>query len=344
MAVRIDLVDPTDDAFGAWFAAFSASNRAMWPDRPGWQPPELRARALCRSPIRLDLLAAREGAGPVVVATGMELAQRDNPHLTTVSIDVHPDARRRGVGSALLAEIERRARAGGRTVVAGWEEEPAGSPVPSPGARFARRHGYEEVAVQFQRDLAVPPGWDRLAALEAEARPHAEGYRVLTCSGRWPEEHAADRALMGARMSTDAPTGDLELHEEEWDVARVRQMEELVASMDRTLVVAAALHEPSGQVVAFTEVTIPNGAPERAFQWETLVLSEHRGHRLGTLIKLANLRELVTASPSTSVVATWNARENAPMIAVNDALGCEVVAVAPTWQRRLVSGRVPAGR
>lgn len=340
MALRVELVDPADDAaFDDWFAAFSASNRALWPDRPGWQPPELRARALSPSPIRLDLLAARRAGSPVLGAAGMELAQQDNPHLTTVSIDVHPEARRQGVGTALLAEIERRALAEGRAVVAGWHEERARAPTPSPGTRFARAHGYAEVAVQLQRDLAVPPDRARLDTLVAGARPRGADYEVFTFSGRWPEAHAADRALMGARMSTDAPSGDLDLHEEVWDVERVRQVEQLVGSMDRTLLVAAARHRSSGRVVAFTEITIPRGAPQRAFQWDTLVLAEHRGHRLGTLVKLANLEQLALASTLTTVVATWNARDNAPMIAVNDALGCQVVALARTWQKRLPGPR-----
>jgi len=336
MAIGVEQVDPADDAaFDAAFAAFAASNRHLWPERPGWQPPELRARALSPSPIRFDLLAARRDDGLVVGVAGMELAQRDNLHLTTVSIDVHPDARRQGVGTALLAEIERRARADGRTVVAGRHEERVGDPTPTPGTRLARAHGYEEVALDIQRDLVTPPDRARLDALAAEARTSAADYEVLTFSGAWPEADAADRALMGARMSTDAPTGDLDLHEEVWDVERVRQIEQTIRAMDRTLLVAAARHRPSGRVVAFTEIAVPNGAPERAFQWDTLVLAEHRGHRLGALVKLANLEQLALASPRTAVVATWNAHDNAPMIAVNDALGCEVVGLARTWQKRL---------
>ncbi len=342
MGIRVEPVDATDDAaFDAWFSAFAASNRELWPERPGWQPSELRARALSPSPIRLDLLAARRDDGPVVGAAGMELAQRDNPHLTTVSIDVHPDARRQGVGTALLAEIERRALAGGRTVVAGRHEERAGDPTPTPGTRLARAHGYEEVALDIQRDLATPPDRARLDALAAEARAAAAAYEVVTFTGAWPEAHAADRAVMGARMSTDAPTGDLDLHEEVWDVARVRQIEQTIEAMDRTLLVAAARHRSSDRVVAFTEITVPNGAPQRAFQWDTLVLAEHRGHRLGALVKLANLGQLALASPRTEVVATWNAHDNAPMIAVNEALGCQVVALARTWQKRLGSHPVP---
>ena len=49
----------------------------------------------------------------------------------------------------------------------------------------------------------------------------------------------------------------------------------------------------------------------------------HR-HRLGLLVKLAALQELAVRSPRTRFISTWNAQENAPMIAVNDLLGARV--------------------
>lgn len=55
-----------------------------------------------------------------------------------VTIYLAPDALRRGVGSALLAALETRARSGGiRTLIAGicFENEPS--------ARFFEKHGYE---------------------------------------------------------------------------------------------------------------------------------------------------------------------------------------------------------
>jgi hypothetical protein len=77
-------------------------------------------------------------------------------------------------------------------------------------------------------------------------------------------------------------------------------------------------------MIAFTTMGWPRSRPERAYQWETLVSKDHRGHRLGTLVKLAALQELAVRSPGTRFITTWNAQENAPMIAVNDQLGARV--------------------
>ena len=41
---------------------------------------------------------------------------------------------------------------------------------------------------------------------------------------RLPEEWLEDRALLARRMSTDAPMGDIDLDEQEWDADRVRQL------------------------------------------------------------------------------------------------------------------------
>jgi hypothetical protein len=74
---------------------------------------------------------------------------------------------------------------------------------------------------------------------------------------------------------------------------------------------------------------------ELGYQWDTIVSREHRGHRLGLLVKLANLRLLREVSPKTRYLNTWNADDNAPMVAVNDALGYRPVEVTQEWQLEL---------
>ena len=45
------------------------------------------------------------------------------------------------------------------------------------------------------------------------------------------------------------------------------------------------------------------------------LLREHRGHRLGTLVKLENLRRAARQWPDVRVVSTWNDPDNRPMVA-----------------------------
>lgn len=336
MTRPVDPADPHD--FAAWFAVVDAAGQERWPGRPGWQPDELRAPALDpQGAVRTVLLAEGD---PMVGAGLVELPRHDNRHLAQVMVEVHPDHRRRGVGSAVLAACERLAAADGRRVVWGNDElrlPEAEAEAEAGGFPFGEAHGYGLVLENLRRELVVPVDPERARRLEASALARAAGYDVVTFTGRWPDEWLEDRVLFGRLMSTDAPLGGWALQEERWDRDRVRRHERLVDRMGRELAVAVARHRASGRPVAFTELTVSRAVPELAHQWDTLVLPEHRGRRLGLLVKLANLRQLAAISPGTEVVATWNARSNRPMIDVNDALGCRVVSVGRTWQKELAT-------
>jgi hypothetical protein len=160
-----------------------------------------------------------------------------------------------------------------------------------------------------------------VAALERQVAPHTADYDLVTWWDRCPDELLEDCAALNQAMSTDVPKDEMDWREEVWDGPRLRRNEAEVQAMDRSYVAAGAVHRPTGRMVAFTTMGVPRSAPQRAYQWETLVLREHRGHRLGMRCKLAALQELHAAQPDAQFISTWNAKENAPMIAVNDALG-----------------------
>ena len=71
------------------------------------------------------------------------------------------------------------------------------------------------------------------------------------------------------------------------------------------------------------------------WQGDTLVHGDHRGHRLGMLVKVANLEAMAAERPSTRRVHTWNAGENQWMLAINVALGFRRVATEGAWQKRV---------
>jgi hypothetical protein len=64
----------------------------------------------------------------------------------------------------------------------------------------------------------------------------------------------------------------------------------------------------------------------------TIVDATHRGHRLGMLVKAANLRALRDAVPAVERVITWNAASNTHMIAINEALGFRPQLRFSQWQ------------
>lgn len=332
MTYRILELGPDDDAFADWCEVWSASQLA---DRPDEQPrPESDHVALGRALVAPG--GSRDGThraalveGAVVGALRLLLPRKDNPTLAVLDVAVHPAHRRRGIGTALLDEGVALAVARGRSELISEVDEP----VPDTAGRaFAVRHGWTCDLLETRRDLHLPPDGERLAALEAEAVAASAGYELVTWRDCTPEEYLADRALLERRMTTDAPHGELPVEEEHWDGERVREYEAAHVARGRTVLSAGAVQD--GRLVAFTDLQVPLGRPERAHQGGTLVLREHRGHRLGALVKAAVLRELAAQLPQVRRISTYNSDSNAPMVAVNEALGFRPAGHLSTWSLR----------
>ena len=332
----VTTVDPTDRAaFDEWFAVLAAIDQERQPGGPGWQREERVAKALDRDgPQENRCLVARRG-GQVVGIASMLLFRRENRDLAQVEVRVLPAHRRHGTGTAIVEVAADVARQTGRTVLAGMDEVWERPDFVDAGGPFARRLGFTPVQRNVRRRLDLPLDPARAAALRADPRASPAGYSLLTFADRWPDEYLEDRCLLGYRMSTDVPTGEQELEAEEWDAARVRDMEAMLAAQHRAKVTTAARHNATGRLIAFTEVAIPLGAPESVWQHDTLVLREHRGHGLGFAVKVANLWAVMERHPAVRVINTWNAADNEHMIAVNDAMGFEVVAHSTFWRKNL---------
>jgi len=332
--VRIEPVDAADDtAFAAWYSAFAGGLKADRDDPPVWEERELRVAHRRQSGhLRRLAYAAVDGDGTVLGGSGIDLPQRDNRSLLMFTIAVPPPHRRRGVGSALFAHVEEVARAEGRSSLLTQFDLPVGVDREDfPAAVFATKRGLTCRNVDFRRVLDLPMPSDLTARLRAAADGSGD-YRLVSWSGPCPEEYADQYAHLKSRLSTDAPIGDMEVEPEHWDVDRLRDEEARVAEQRRTLYVTVAVAS-DGTLAAHTVLVVPSLRPELAFQWDTLVLRDHRGHRLGLALKLANLEAMTAGEPRVRRVTTWNAQQNGPMVAVNDAMGHRVVERHEEWQR-----------
>jgi GNAT superfamily N-acetyltransferase len=277
---------------------------------------------------RLAWAAVRDGN--VVGHLEAVLPLIDNTHRFDFTVAVHPDHRRRRIGSVLLEHVERMARLQQRTVLGAESDVAIGHDDPAVG--FAAQHGFTTAQRELRSRLELPVD---VAAARAEAAKHADGYEVLTSWDGIPDEWLTDRALLSRRMSTDPPMGALDYAEEEWDTERVRRTFGLAREQRRRVVETVARHRASGRLVGFTTLAVAQHTPDVAYQWDTLVLHEHRGHRLGMLLKATNLQALLTELPGVRSVHTWNANENEPMLHVNRALGFEPIGQMTEWQKTL---------
>jgi GNAT superfamily N-acetyltransferase len=336
--VQVTRVDPNDGrAFDEWFAVLLEVDRERWPEGPGWQRVERLAMALDQDgPEEHQCLVARRD-GRVVGIADLELYRRENPHVARVNVCVPREFERGGIGSALVDAAERIAAGTGRTELGGMDETPVLPGYVDRAAPFARALGFEPAQRMVRRRLDLPLDAVHEDALRQNPKVSPEGYTLLTFEDRWPDDSLADRCELGRRMSTDVPVGDQELDEEVWDAGRVRNLEAALAAQNRSKVITAARDDARGRVIAFTELVVPLGAPESAWQHDTLVLREHRGHGLGFAMKVANLFAVTARHPDVRWINTWNAEENGPMIAVNDEMGFEVVSHSVYWRKELRS-------
>ena len=287
------------------------------------------------------MLAAGDPGGPILGVGLMERSLVDNLHAVEVTVAVHPAYRRRGVGTALVAGMGEAAAADGREVLNSIVDVPLSVAAHHPSRSFAPKVGFTPTLGGNTRHLRLPVDparLDQLRGVVAGVRDAAD-YRTFTFDAPWPEELMEDHGELLRRMSTDEPAGDSEREEEFWDERRLRESEELLVARGASKFVAVSQHAPSGRVVAMSEILVGADTPAQAWQAVTVVDRAHRGHRLGLAVKIANLDALAARAPAVRLIVTGNAAVNAPMIAVNDMMGFEVVGEGMFWQKRLGPAR-----
>ncbi|MGY4857209.1 GNAT family N-acetyltransferase [Cryobacterium sp. AP23] len=285
--------------------------------------------------------------GVIVARAVYETLAEPGSEFAWFTVEVLPEYRRRGIGTALAELLDSIADAEHRTISVVYAMSPdapgerlsaptgfGSVPAGNPEVRFLLHRGYRLEQVERGSILPLPVDPVALAAKFAAAQSRAgDAYAVLSWTGPTPARWLDDFALLYTRMSTDAPTAGLEEPEDVWSVDRLVTEQEASATGGRVALVTAALHRPSGRLAGFTELSVPTDARRSVEQDDTLVLREHRGHRLGMLMKAANLQQLALQFPGQSAVTTFNAEENRYMLDVNEALGFVPMGYEGAWRR-----------
>ena len=165
---------------------------------------------------------------------------------------------------------------------------------------------------------------DRLPALAAQAAERLGDYRLSWWTDPAPEEHLASLAAAMSRFIEEIPLGDLDIEPEAWTAERLRGHEARRRAQRRTQLTVVALAS-SGEVAGYTDLSLSPSAPRRAAIGDTLVLPDHRGHRLGLAMKVLLHQKLLEEFPGAETIATGNATTNRFMNAVNEQLGYQLV-------------------
>jgi GNAT superfamily N-acetyltransferase len=279
---------------------------------------------------------ARDGSGEPVGCYLLTLPERENTAMAGCGLVVTPTRRRAGYGTALLAHCADRARRASRSRLASTDATRTKVREGSPGAAFAAATGANRGLAELIRTQAIDAGLlTRLAGLRAAARQRSSGYELLSWVGASPDEHLGQVARVHAAMS-DAPR-DAGVQPQRWDAARIRKSETTAIAHGLRFYSVAARHSATGDFAALTQITTDPGMPGWGIQQLTAVLPEHRGHRLGTLVKIAMLELATGHEPGIRRILTGNAESNEHMNAINAQLGYQVSDVYRSWDLDLTA-------
>ncbi|XAS66467.1 GNAT family N-acetyltransferase [Micrococcaceae bacterium Sec5.7] len=298
-----------------------------------------------------QLFIARVGGEPVGRCS-VTLPLQENTATAGIDVLVASAHRRQGIGRRLLDFAEEVGRGRRRTIFDADCEEPAGRvaeadellpaksgtggvPKSAPSTAFAVNAGYQLEQVETSSSLPLPVAPEHLDALEEAAKAESQDYVLVEWKDSCPEELVDAYAALKSRMGTDLPMAGLEWEAEDWDAARVRDEEQTWGKSGIESLVAAARRRDTGELAAYSALNRRPARPRILSQEDTLVVGEHRGHRLGMLIKIANIRRAQKDWPAGQSVCTWNASENRHMLAINISLGFRPSGYEGEWQKRL---------
>ena len=329
---RLDLLDEAELA--RFHAIGEGAERFERPYATTWGLDEMRIELTEEDPSeRKDCVVAVDG--DEVVGAGIAFsATNDNRHLSWLMPWVEPAQRRRGIGSAVLAELVAICRADHRTDLVMESAYPFDRREDHPHRRFAEKNGFALANTEIRRVRTLPVRDVDLDALIDEAARHHEGYRIETFTGRLPDALLPSFCAAHNRLAVDAPGGDLEFEPESLTPELVRIHEDQARRQGRTKLSTLAITD-AGEVVGYTDLVIPPEDLPNVWQWGTLVTAEHRGHRLGLAVKARGLKELqALIGPERTRILTCNAEQNGHMVSINERLGFRAVEVTPAFLLR----------
>ncbi|KOU42230.1 GNAT family N-acetyltransferase [Streptomyces sp. NPDC054949] len=317
MTIRPVAPPPSDAAVDSWLAVLTAATTTDLPGLPA--PSRVEVAGRLRVPPargRNAFWTTDDGAG---VAGLLLFTDEGNTHTAFLDVlTVRPEARRRGVGTALWERVRAELLARDRTSVSALVD------LEGPGRAFAESLGFENVLrmAWYVQDVATPA-----------AIPATPGYELLCWPGIVPDAWAPALAVAHGAME-DAPSGDMDEQTMTWTAERVRAAQRLVLERGGDLTTVAAV-TPAGEVAAYTVLVRTDPTGPRALQYDTVVVSAHRGHGLGRAVKLRMLADMAACHPDLRQIGTTVADENGPMRAVNESLGYRWERGVGIFQRTL---------
>ena len=321
--MKITALDLSDrDALRELHRAGLVAHRHDRPAAAFWGEAEVLAMLRTDDPEeRFVPLLARDDDGSVLGSAIVFVTLLDNLDKVYAVMSVLPEHRGRGVGDALVEEIQTVARTEGRPVVIVEGYFPVEADDSHPVRAFASRHGFTLANTEVRRTLRLPIDDGTVRGWADDAARHHEGYEIETYVDTVPPELRPSFVDLLNQLMLDAPTGEIDFEAGGTTVQVFDEQTERRIATGRTLIITVAVRD--GAAVAQSTLSIPPGDEElpHMSQWGTYVHRDHRGHRLGMATKARNLLTVQKSHPERTLLHTTNSPVNGPMVSINEAMG-----------------------
>lgn len=328
--ICVDVADPataSDSALGCVHAITDAIARETGAEEP-LEPLEgmiARVRDAASAARASRYWIAREDEVPVGCGAFFWSHSAPQHRIAGFGVDVVPGARRRGVGTRLLAEVLDAAGIERKTTVQTW------TVTGGLGEPFLTAFDGHLGSVARLMDLDISSvDHSLLEDWVLRAPERASGYSLVEWTGSCPPELLDEWVRVMAVMNT-APTDDLIVEERPRTVAEVADDEESARRRGWEGRCVAARENATGNLVGYSAIGISPDS-DVARQGDTVVEPPHRRRGIGRWLKAAMLLRLLDERPDIRRIRSDNAASNAPMLAINQALGFRTVRSNGIWQ------------
>jgi GNAT superfamily N-acetyltransferase len=239
---------------------------------------------------RFLALVAESGGEVVALGTAALNIWTSEPGHSSVSIYVHPDHRKQGIGSTLADRLHQHLEEVGAVRTRAF--------VHPDGLEFARNRGYDGTRqMHFSGlDPRVLP----------DQPPTPDGIRLVPMDQLDPRQAYTADSVASVDEPGDSPLDAIAY--DDW-LAEVWNS----PALDKSLSIAAVAGD---EVASFTAVETDR---DRAWSGMTGTIPAYRGRGLAKLVKSAALRRCAEAGITAAY--TSNDDENGPMLAINNWLG-----------------------
>jgi mycothiol synthase len=260
-----------------------------------------------------------------------------NESIRDVMVQVHPEHRRRGLGTALFSTaIASIPNDGSTTSLTSWTSTRA----PSGGA-FAEQLGAKR-GVHLRVSQVDLRTMDR-ALMRQWASTDPKGYRLELIDDDVPD-HLMQPFLNALNEGINRmPREGLEMEDVKFTDENARDWERQRKARGQIAWNYLVIHEKSGEGVAFTGINFDPRVPSVVHQGGTAVVPKHQGRDLGKWVKGRMAEKILAEMPQARFIRTDNAGTNAPMLAINDRMGFREAWWGDIWQISLADARKFAG-